>query len=86
MIKVKYFATLKNLARKEEDQFDLGPKSTIQELSEAIGRTLPEIGKMIREKKVMISVNFEVVKPDSIIIDGDEVALLPPFSGGINIV
>lgn len=85
MIKVKYFATLKNLAKKEEDQFDLGPKTTVQALSEAIGKTLPEIGKMMREKKVMISVNFEVVKPDATINDGDEVALLPPFSGGIDI-
>ncbi len=85
MIKVKYFATLKKMAGKEEDQFDLGQTSTVRNLSEVIGKSLPEIGKMIREKKVMISVNYDVVSIDSPINDGDEVALLPPFSGGINI-
>ncbi|MEE9259189.1 MAG: MoaD/ThiS family protein [Nitrospinaceae bacterium] len=30
----------------------------------------------------MVSVNQDVVSPDAVIQDGDEVALLPPFSGG----
>lgn len=85
MITVKYFATLKKMAGKEEDQFDLGRNTTVRNLSEVIGKTLPEIGKMIREKKVMISVNYDVVSIDALINDGDEVALLPPFSGGIDI-
>lgn len=85
MITVKYFATLKKMAGKEEDQFDLGHNTTVRNLSEVIGKTLPEIGKMIREKKVMISVNYDVVSIDALINDGDEVALLPPFSGGIDI-
>lgn len=85
MITVKYFATLKKMAGREEDQFDLGRNTTVRNLSEVIGKTLPEIGKMIREKKVMISVNYDVVSIDALINDGDEVALLPPFSGGIDI-
>lgn len=84
MIKVKYFASLRTLAGKEEDQFDLGGKTTVLKLSEAISKTLPVIGKMMREKKIMISVNYDVVTPDDVVNDGDEVALLPPFSGGVN--
>ncbi len=70
------------MAGKEEDQFNLGSETTLERLSEEISKTAPKIGEMMRGKKVMISVNHEVVVPGAVIRDGDEVALLPPFSGG----
>ena len=70
------------MADKEEDQFNLGSETTLEKLSEEISKTAPKIGEMMRGKKVMISVNHEVVVPGAVIRDGDEVALLPPFSGG----
>jgi molybdopterin converting factor subunit 1 len=82
MITVKYFASLRSMADKEEDQFNLGSETTLERLSEEISKTAPKIGEMMRGKKVMISVNHEVVVPGAVIRDGDEVALLPPFSGG----
>ena len=82
MITVKYFASLRSMAGKEEDQFNLGSETTLGRLSEEISKTAPKIGEMMRGKKVMISVNHEVVVPGAVIRDGDEVALLPPFSGG----
>jgi molybdopterin converting factor subunit 1 len=82
MITVKYFASLRSLAGKEEDLFNLGSETTLERLSEEISKTAPKIGEMMRGKKVMISVNHEVVVPGAVIRDGDEVALLPPFSGG----
>ncbi len=82
MITVKYFASLRSMAGKEEDQFNLGSETTLERLSEEISKTAPKIGEMMRGKKVMISVNHEVVVPGAVIRDGDEVALLPPFSGG----
>jgi molybdopterin converting factor subunit 1 len=82
MITIKYFASLRSVAGKEEDQFNLGSETTLEKLSEEISKTAPKIGEMMRGKKVMISVNHEVVVPGAVIRDGDEVALLPPFSGG----
>ena len=82
MITIKYFASLRSMAGKEEDQFNLGSETTLERLSEEISKTAPKIGEMMRGKKVMISVNHEVVVPGAVIRDGDEVALLPPFSGG----
>ena len=82
MITVKYFASLRSMAGKEEDQFNLGSETTLERLSKEISKTAPKIGEMMRGKKVMISVNHEVVVPGAVIRDGDEVALLPPFSGG----
>jgi molybdopterin converting factor subunit 1 len=82
MITLKYFASLKSIAEKEEDQFDIENPITLDQLSDIISKTTPKMGEMIREKKVLISVNQEMASVDTIIHDGDEVAFLPPFSGG----
>jgi len=83
MITVKYFASLRSIAGKEEDQFDMGSETTLVNLSHEISKTVPKIGEMILTKKIMVSVNLDVASLEAIIKDGDEVALLPPFSGGI---
>ena len=80
---VKYFASLRLIAGKEEDQFDMGSETTLINLSHEISKTAPKIGEMILGKKVMVSVNLDVASLESRIRDGDEIALLPPFSGGI---
>ena len=82
MIKVKYFASLRSIAGKEEDQFDMGSETTLKNLSHEISKTAPKIGEMMLGKKIMVSVNLDVASLEAIIKDGDEVALLPPFSGG----
>ena len=82
MITLKYFASLKSIAEKEEDHFDIENPITLDQLSDIISKTTPKMGEMIREKKVLISVNQEMASVDTIIHDGDEVAFLPPFSGG----
>ena len=82
MITVKYFANLRSIAGKEEDQFDMGSETTLKNLSHEISKTAPKICEMILGKKIMVSVNLDVASLEAIIKDGDEVALLPPFSGG----
>ncbi len=82
MITIKYFASLRTIAEKEEDSLDIENPITIDQLSDIISKTAPKMGAIIREKKVMISVNQEMASADTIIHDGDEVAFLPPFSGG----
>ena len=82
MITVKYFASLRSIAGKEEDQFDMGSETNLKNLSHEISKTAPKICEMILGKKIMVSVNLDVASLEAIIKDGDEVALLPPFSGG----
>ena len=82
MITVKYFASLRSVAGKEEEQFNMGSETTLEKLSEEISKTAPKLGEMIRENKIMVSVNMDVVQSGAVIKDGDEIALLPPFSGG----
>ena len=82
MITILYFASLRAIADKEEEQLEIENPITIDQLSDIISKTKPKMGEIIRDKKVMISVNQEMVSADTIIHDGDEVAFLPPFSGG----
>mgnify|MGYP003984380251 FL=1 len=82
MITLKYFASLKSIANKDDDRLDIENPITIDQLSDIISKTAPKMGEMIREKKVLISVNQEMASVDTVIHDGDEVAFLPPFSGG----
>ncbi len=82
MITLKYFANLKTIADKEEERLDIKNPITVDQLSDIISKTTPKMGEMIREKKILISVNEEMASVDTIIHDGDEVAFLPPFSGG----
>ena len=82
MITLKYFASLKAIAEKEEERLDIENPITIDQLSDIISKTAPKMGIMIREKKVLISVNQEMASVETIIYDGDEVAFPPPFSGG----
>ena len=82
MITVKYFASLSSVAGKEEEQFNMGSETTLEKLSVEISKTAPKLGEMIKGNKIIVSVNMDMVQPGAIIKDGDEIALLPPFSGG----
>ena len=69
MITIKYFASLKSIAEKEEDSLDIENPISIDQLSDIISKTAPKMGAVIREKKVMISVNQEMASADTIIRD-----------------
>ena len=82
MITVKFFASLKAIAEKEEEQIEVQSSISMDQLSDIISKTSPRIGDIIRDNKIMISVNQEMADADTVMHDGDEVAFLPPFSGG----
>ena len=82
MITVKFLASLKAIAEKEEEQIEVQSSISMDQLSDIISKTSPEMADIIRDNKIMISVNQEMADADTVIHDGDEVAFLPPFSGG----
>lgn len=81
MITIKFFAILKNIVGLDEAKIAIQRDITLNELKEVLKKEFPSIKGFV-EKSVMISVNQEFAVSDTIIKDGDEVALLPPFSGG----
>ncbi len=81
MIVVKLFAILKDKAGRDELRIDASPP-TVSELLRQIGAEYPMLKDMLSEGRVLVSINHEFVMKDAQIQDGDEVALMPPFSGG----
>jgi molybdopterin synthase catalytic subunit len=59
-----------------------GNPGTVSELLRQISKEYPALSDILARGGILISVNHEFVKSDALIKDGDEVALMPPFSGG----
>ena len=81
MVTVILFAILKDKAGRDTLQVEAGP-STVSELLEQIASEYPALTDMLAAGSVTVSVNHEFAKQNSRIRDGDEVAIMPPFSGG----
>ena len=81
MIKVRFFSMLKKKVDKEEASLSVPENTSVYQLKNILKNEFPSIAEFI-DKNIMISVNQEFADKNTIIKDGDEVALLPPFSGG----
>ncbi len=81
MITIKLFAALKDKAGTDELKLH-GKPATVSELIAQVRQEYPALSDILSCNAVMVSVNREFVKQDSPVKDGDEVALMPPFSGG----
>lgn len=82
MITVRFFAMLKGLAKTETKQYALQSSVTVAELKKMLQTDFPAIAPLISGRSILVAVNQEFATPDTIVRDGDEVGLLPPFSGG----
>jgi molybdopterin converting factor subunit 1 len=79
-IKVLYFAGAKEATGKRRESIKLPEDATISELLSVISSTHPKIRNILN--RMQIAVNYRVVGVDAILKEADEVALLPPVSGG----
>lgn len=82
MVTVRFFAMLKGLAGAEVKKYDVSGPLTLEELKKMIKKDFPALSSVLDGRSVFISVNQEFALKDTVIKDGDEVAFLPPFSGG----
>lgn len=83
MITVRLFGMTKVLAGNQGSlSLNVANGRQVKDLVSAIEASYPAIGELIQKKKVVVSVNQDIAREETIINDGDEVALLPPFAGG----
>lgn len=79
-IRVKLFAALAHRARTRDLDVELPKGSTVSDLTQAISRNWPELADLIGV--VNVAVNHQFVSGDQVLHPSDEIALIPPVSGG----
>lgn len=80
MITVKFFALLRDVVQRESAEVLLKEGATVADLPAAIGEAFPELRQHL--PTLSFAVNNEYAGKQQRLHDGDEVALLPPISGG----
>src|SRR5574337_1307622 len=81
MITIKFFAILKDRAGRNELTVP-HTQGTVADLLRQLEKAHPALAGILSGGRIMVSINQEFVKQDAVLHDGDEVALMPPFSGG----
>jgi molybdopterin converting factor subunit 1 len=79
-VSVLYFAVLRERAGRDSDTLELPAGAHVREARAAIAGLRPAIGPLL--PRVQTAVNRIVVPEDHPLAEGDELALLPPLSGG----
>ena len=79
-VEVLLFASCSDIVGSRKLDLEIAQDASVQGLVDNLLATYPRLSGI--EKSMMISVNQEYVTRDQSIKDGDEVALIPPVSGG----
>ena len=78
---VLFFAGARERAGvKEVKDFVLPENSTVKEFLDAVIEAYPTLKDIL--DTLAVAVNEEYVEPEHLLADGDEVAIIPPISGG----
>lgn len=82
MIKVLFFAQLREQLDCSEMAFTWREGLNLADLLEDLGRQHPEWQAFLSGPKLLMAVNQTMVNGDTHLSDGDEVAFFPPVTGG----
>jgi molybdopterin synthase catalytic subunit len=79
-VRVLYFGQLRELAKKREEQVEVPEGATVQQLFDRISDSFPPLRNF--DDVIAIGVNQSFAAREHVLKDNDEVAMLPPVSGG----
>ena len=77
-VKILYFAQIAEALGFDKEEFEIPDKMGSEALIEKLKIKYPELSNLT----FAVSVNETVVQADTILEEGFEIALLPPFAGG----
>ena len=80
-VRVLFFGMLKDAAGKQSDTLDLPEGSSVAGVLEYYGSRVPALKEML--PSVALAVNQQYAGAETKLKSGDEIALLPPVSGGL---
>ena len=79
-VRVLFFGVLKDLAGKSSDWLDLPEGASVRDVLTSYASRIPRLQESLAS--LALAVNQQYAGPDTKLKPGDEVALLPPVSGG----
>lgn len=79
-IRVRFFASLRERLKRSEEVREVPSGATVRTVWELLKQENPELGAV--EKAMSFAVAQEYVDKDHLLQDNDELALIPPVSGG----
>lgn len=79
-IKVRFFAGIAEATGKREHILHMNNDTQIKDILNQLVQEFPLAANIIN--KSMVSVNHDYAKPDYLVKENDEIALIPPVSGG----
>jgi molybdopterin synthase catalytic subunit len=79
-VQVLFFGVLKDIVGRAEDALELQDGATLADVLSHYEERVPKIREVLHT--VALSVNQHYAAPGAVLGEGDEVALLPPVSGG----
>jgi len=82
-VTVRYFALLRERIGRESEELDWDDaEPTVGRLRGYLADRAPALGAVLRGGTLLVAVNREYAAADTVLRDGDEVALFPPVTGG----
>jgi molybdopterin synthase catalytic subunit len=79
-VRVLFFGVLKDIVGRAEESLDVEPDSTVGSLFERYSERFETLRD--RRPSILFARNREFATPEIVLADNDEVAFLPPVSGG----
>jgi len=79
-VKVLYFASAQGLANLRSEELSLEEGSSVKDMASKMLLLHPTLRSI--EETIRYSVNFVIEGRDTLLHNGDEVAVLPPVAGG----
>jgi molybdopterin synthase catalytic subunit len=79
-VTVRLFARLRDVAGAAELARDVPGGATVGDVWRQLAREFPEFASY--ERSISSAINADYARMDQVIGDGDEIAFLPPVSGG----
>jgi molybdopterin converting factor small subunit len=80
MVRVRFFARYAELVGREETVVAVALPTTVADVVRRLRDELPGGGQL--PARPLAAVNLRHVRLDAPLVDGDELALLPPIAGG----
>ncbi|WP_421866914.1 molybdopterin converting factor subunit 1 [Motiliproteus sp.] len=82
MIKLVFLASIRERLGCDQQDYSIDASLTVAELIEQLSSRGDEWQQVLSDDKVLVAINQQMSRRDTLIQSGDEVAFFPPVTGG----